>query len=130
MWASRRRQRYGRNGWQTTRPQEATASSAPHSQPVGKQGAEGAPGPEALPGPGCAKQLRRNDDDDDDDAATIDRSMLRFLGFSRNENFGNERMGRRDQFRPKIIEIGAIVAIFRLFEDLRQVISFTLSDWR
>ena len=62
-------------------------------------------------------KISDDDDDDGDDAATIDRSTLTFLGFRRNENFGNERMGRRDRFRQKIIEVGAILTIFGPFED-------------
>ena len=61
-----------------------------------------------------------DDNNDDDDAATIDRSTLKFFRFWRRENFGNERMGRCDRFRPKIIQIGAILAIFGPFEDLNE----------
>ena len=36
--------------------------------------------------------------------------------FRSRENFGKKRLGRRDRFRPKIVEIGAILAIFEPFE--------------
>ena len=36
--------------------------------------------------------------------------------FRRRENFKKESLGRRDRFRPKIVEIGAILAIFGPFE--------------
>ena len=39
--------------------------------------------------------------------------------FRRRENFGNESLGRRDRFGVKIIEIGAILAIFEPFENSR-----------
>ena len=42
------------------------------------------------------------DDDDNDDAKN----------FRRRENFRKTRSGRHDRFRPKIVEIGAILAIF------------------
>ena len=37
--------------------------------------------------------------------------------FRRDENLGKESLGRCDCFRQKIVKIGAILAIFRLFED-------------
>ena len=36
--------------------------------------------------------------------------------FRRRENFGKKSLGRCDRFRQKIIEIGAILVISRLFE--------------
>ena len=35
--------------------------------------------------------------------------------------FGNDRAHRCDEFRPKIVPIGAILAIFRLFEIFQAV---------
>ena len=50
------------------------------------------------------------------------RSLVHVNFFRRRENFGNARWGRRDRFRPKIIEIRAIFVIFRPFEDLRRLL--------
>ena len=36
--------------------------------------------------------------------------------FRRRENFRKKRLGRRDRFGAKIVEIGAILAIFEPFE--------------
>ncbi len=36
--------------------------------------------------------------------------------FRPHENLGKTNLGRRDRFRPKIAKIGAILAIFGLFE--------------
>ena len=36
--------------------------------------------------------------------------------FRRRENFGKKSLGRCDRFRPRIVEIGAILAIFEPFE--------------
>ena len=41
----------------------------------------------------------------------------RELFFRPRENLGNKSLGRRDRFRPKIVEIGAILAIFEPFEN-------------
>ena len=50
------------------------------------------------------------------------RSFVRSLVaeiFRQLENFRKTRSGRRERFLPKIVEIGAILAIFRPFEDLQ-----------
>ena len=50
------------------------------------------------------------------------RSLVRRENYSatqksrRRENFRKKSSGRRDRFRPKIVEIGAILAIFKPFE--------------
>ena len=38
--------------------------------------------------------------------------------FRRRENFRKKSLGRRERFRQKIVEIGAILAIFEPFEVL------------
>ena len=43
--------------------------------------------------------------------------LARFF-FRRRENFWKQSLGRRDRFHPKIVEIGAILAIFEPFEVL------------
>ena len=45
--------------------------------------------------------------------------------FRRRENFRTIRSGHRDRFRPKIVEIGAILAIFEPFK----VRKFTRHFW-
>ena len=53
-----------------------------------------------------------DDDDDDDDFDDDERQK------SKKTNFvSNDRSGHDDQFCPKIVQIGAILAIFRPFED-------------
>ena len=44
------------------------------------------------------------------------RIFLSTRKLRRRENFGKKSLGRRDGFRPKIVEIGAILAIFEPFE--------------
>ena len=47
------------------------------------------------------------------------RSVRRRIIFSTREFFGKKKLGRRDRFRPKIVEIGAILGIFEPFEILK-----------
>ena len=42
------------------------------------------------------------------------------------QKFGNDSRCQRDQFRPKIVEIGAILAIFRLFEFFSKIFHLRL----
>ena len=51
-------------------------------------------------------------DDDDDDDDDDKRKNLKKTKFA-----SNDRSGHDDQFCPKIVKIGAILAIFRPFED-------------
>ena len=39
--------------------------------------------------------------------------------FSSARKFGEKNLGRRDRFRPKIVEIGSILAIFKPFQVLK-----------
>ena len=48
-----------------------------------------------------------DDDDDDDERKNLKKTKL----------VSNDRSGHDDQFCPKIVKIGAILAIFRPFED-------------
>ena len=62
------------------------------------------------------------DHDHDDDDAKISCRHKIFL--RRRENFlaarkFQKKLGRRDRFRPKIVEIGVILAIFKPFEVLK-----------
>ena len=52
-----------------------------------------------------------DDDDDDDDDERKNLKKTKFVS--------NDRSGHDDQFCPKIVKIGAILAIFRPFEDLQ-----------
>ena len=63
------------------------------------------------------------------DNASQEIVALAFL-FRRRENFGNERFRCRDQIRPKIVEIGAILMIFQPFEVsvLDSTLDSTLGD--
>ena len=47
---------------------------------------------------------------------TARKIFVRAIFFRRRENLGNDSQRRRDQNRPKIVKIGAILAIFRPFE--------------
>ena len=47
------------------------------------------------------------------------RSVRRRVIFSTREFFRKKNLGRRDRFRPKIVEIGAILGIFEPFEILK-----------
>ena len=60
-------------------------------------------------------QSTDNDDNDDDDVDDVDDDDNDAKNFRRRENFRKTRSGRRDRFRPKIVQIGAILAIFRPF---------------
>ena len=55
------------------------------------------------------KVLNFDDDDDDDDDERKNLKKTKFVS--------NDRSGHDDQFCPKIVKIGAILAIFRPFED-------------
>ena len=49
--------------------------------------------------------------------------------FRRRENFGKKSLGRCDRFRQKIVEIGAILAIFRPFEDFARSRRSSRNKW-
>ena len=55
-----------------------------------------------------------NDDDGDDFDDDDERKNSKEAKF-----LSNDRSGHDDQFCPKIVKIGAILAIFRPFEDLQ-----------
>ena len=47
----------------------------------------------------------------------VARISRRRENFRPRENLGKKSLSRRDRFRPKIVEIGAILAIFEPFEN-------------
>ena len=51
--------------------------------------------------------------------------FFRRENFRPRENLGKKNLSRRDRFRPKIVEIGAILAIFEPFENWK----FTCHFW-
>ena len=60
-----------------------------------------------------------DDDDDDDDADDEDDDDDKRKNLEKTKFASNDRSGQDDQFCPKIVKIGAILAIFRPFEDLQ-----------